>query len=56
MVTGLSELQRTGGQVLVTSMCVGSGKASGFLRSLRCLDLHLRPGMGAAGLFVNERV
>jgi len=37
VVTGLSELQRTGGQVLVTSMCIGSG-------------------MGAAGLFVNERV
>jgi len=37
VVTGLSELQRTGGKVLVTSMCIGSG-------------------MGAAGLFVNERV
>lgn len=37
VVAGLSELQRTGGQVLVTSMCIGSG-------------------MGAAGLFVNERV
>jgi len=37
VVTGLSELHRTRGQVLVTSMCIGSG-------------------MGAAALFVNERV
>ena len=56
MVTGLSELQRTGGQVLVTSMCVGSGRCSRFMRSAQRSDLYLYPGMGAAGLFVNERV
>jgi hypothetical protein len=55
-VTGLSELHRTRGQVLVTSMCIGSGTSSRFLLSLRYLNLRIRPGMGAAALFVNERV
>jgi len=39
VVTGLSELQRTGGQVLVTSMCIGSGESSRllcFVQALTC--------------------
>jgi hypothetical protein len=56
VVAGLSELQRTGGQVLVTSMCIGSGGSLRFQRLVRCPDLCLCLGMGAAGLFVNEKV
>lgn len=56
MVAGLSELRRTGGQMLVTSMCIGGGMCSRPLRFARLPDLRSRPGMGAAGLFVNERV
>ncbi len=36
VVTGLEELRRRNGELLCTSMCVGSG-------------------LGAAGIFVNER-
>lgn len=36
VVTGLAELRRRNEQVLLTSMCIGSG-------------------MGAAGIFVNEK-
>lgn len=56
VVTGLSELQRTGGQVLITSMCVGSGMSSQLLRSVSYPNLHACLGMGASGLFINERV
>ena len=45
VVTGLSELQRTGGQILVTSMCIGSGTPM-FPRNLRgaLAYIHFRDG------------
>jgi len=64
VATGLHEIRRRGGKILVTSMCIGLG-ASSLSPSASCLSLSsalltlvplslVRAGMGAAAVFVAE--
>jgi hypothetical protein len=53
VVTGLSELRRQEGNILCTSMCIGSGCVCVYYQEHNTERLHNR--MGAAAIFVNER-